>query len=100
MDQQESNNLLSDQQLERYSRQIIMPEISEQGQKQLLTSNIIIVGSGGLGCPVGLYLASAGVGYITIIDNEKIEISNLNRQIAFKFSDLDQSKATTLKNAV
>ncbi len=92
-----SNKYLSDKQLDRYSRQIIMPEISEIGQTRLLSSKILIVGCGGLGCPVALYLAAAGVGSITLIDDEKIEVSNLNRQIAFKSTDIGKSKSQTLE---
>ena len=99
LDQQE-NKYLSDFQLDRYSRQLILPEISESGQKKLLSSKVVIIGCGGLGCPVGLYLASAGIGSITLVDNEKIEVSNLNRQIAFSFSDVDSHKSLALGRAL
>ena len=70
-----------------------MPEINEEGQEKLLNSSVAIIGAGGLGCPVGLYLAGAGIGSITIIDNDLIEISNLNRQIAFSTYDIGFSKS-------
>ena len=55
-----------------------MPEINEEGQEMLLKAKVIIIGAGGLGCPLGLYLAGAGIGEITLVDNDIIEISNLN----------------------
>ena len=70
-------------QIERYSRQIILKKIGVIGQKKLLKSSILIVGAGGLGSPVAIYLAALGVGTIGIIDKDKIELSNLNRQIIF-----------------
>ena len=77
-----------------------MPEINEDGQEKLLNSSVAIVGAGGLGCPVGLYLAGAGIGSITIIDNDHIEISNLNRQIAFSTHDIGLSKSKCLEKAI
>ena len=77
-----------------------MPEINEEGQEKLLNSKVAIIGAGGLGCPVGLYLAGAGIGSITIIDNDHIEISNLNRQIAFSIHDVGLSKSKCLETAI
>ena len=77
-----------------------MPEINEDGQEKLLNSSVAIIGAGGLGCPVGLYLAGAGIGSITIIDNDHIEISNLNRQIAFSTHDIGLSKSKCLEKAI
>ena len=77
-----------------------MPEINEEGQEKLLNSKVAIIGAGGLGCPVGLYLAGAGIGSITIIDNDHIEISNLNRQIAFSTYDIGLSKSKCLEKAI
>ena len=77
-----------------------MPEINEEGQEKLLNSSVAIIGAGGLGCPVGLYLAGAGIGSITIIDNDHIEISNLNRQIAFSTYDIGFSKSKCLEKAI
>ena len=74
-----------------------MPEINEEGQEMLLKAKVIIIGAGGLGCPLGLYLAGAGIGEITLVDNDIIEISNLNRQIAFTNDDVGKSKSDTLK---
>ena len=77
-----------------------MPEINEEGQEKLLNSKVAIIGAGGLGCPVGLYLAGAGIGSITIIDNDHIEISNLNRQIAFSTHDIGLAKSKCLEKAI
>ena len=77
-----------------------MPEINEEGQEKLLNSRVAIIGACGLGCPVGLYLAGAGIGSITIIDNDHIEISNLNRQIAFSTYDIGLSKSKCLEKAI
>ena len=72
----------TEEQLQRYSRHIILPEVGGKGQEKLLKAKVFIVGAGGLGCPVGYYLAAAGVGTLGIIDNDRVEISNLQRQIA------------------
>ena len=92
--------MLSEEQLNRYSRQAIMSEIGEEGQERLLSAKIVIVGAGGLGCPLGLYLAGAGIGSIYVIDNDIIELSNLNRQIAFNLKDINKSKAITLTRSM
>ena len=75
-------------QIERYSRQISLKKIGLIGQKKLLKSRVLIVGAGGLGSPVAIYLAAIGIGKIGIIDNDRIEISNLHRQILFNSSDI------------
>ena len=75
-------------QIERYSRQIILKKIGVIVQKKLLKSSVLIVGIGGLGSPVAIYLAALGVGKIGIIDKDNIEISNLSRQIIFSTNDL------------
>ncbi|MAC61333.1 MAG: molybdopterin-synthase adenylyltransferase MoeB [SAR116 cluster bacterium] len=94
------SQLITDSQLYRYSRQIIIPEINEEGQELLLNSKVAIIGAGGLGCPVALYLGGAGVGEITIVDDDIIDISNLNRQIAFKTNSVGSSKSKNLKFAI
>ena len=73
--------MLNDADLERYARQAIMPDIGEEGQARLLAARVLLVGAGGLGSPAGFYLAAAGIGHVTIIDDEQVETSNLNRQI-------------------
>ncbi|MFN3826778.1 MAG: molybdopterin-synthase adenylyltransferase MoeB [Micavibrio sp.] len=77
----------------RYSRQIILPEIGEDGQKRLAAAKVLVVGAGGLGCPVLQYLAAVGVGLIGIIDHDCVDISNLQRQILFSTDDAGRPKA-------
>lgn len=87
----------TEDQLQRYSRHIILPEVGGKGQKRLLQSRVFIVGAGGLGCPVGYYLAAAGVGTIGIIDNDTVELSNLQRQIAHSVRTLGMPKIDSAK---
>lgn len=91
---------LSNDQLNRYSRHLLLPEIDLEGQRRLSTSRALIVGAGGLGCPAAMYLTSSGVGKITIFDDDTIDLGNLQRQIAFKSSDIGKKKAGQLRNAL
>lgn len=88
--------MLTDSELLRYSRQILMPRFDIEGQVRLKQARVLIVGAGGLGCPVGLYLGAAGVGELTLVDDDRVELANLQRQIAFAGTDLDQFKAEAL----
>ncbi len=88
---------MDNNQLNRYVRNIVLKEIGEEGQEKLLNAKVLIVGAGGLGSSSLLYLAASGVGEIGIIDNDKVEISNLQRQIIYKNSDLGQNKARAAK---
>ena len=81
----------------RYNRQTMLPEIGDSGQEKLKKAKVLVVGAGGLGCPVLQYIATAGVGTIGIIDFDKIEIHNLHRQILYTESQVGLSKATTAK---
>lgn len=83
---------LSDIQKTRYARHISLPEVGEAGQKQLLNSKVLIIGAGGLGCPISLYLAAAGVGTIGFVEFDTIDHSNLQRQILYTTEDVGQSK--------
>jgi len=83
----------SHQALERYHRQLILPEFGPLGQKRLEASKVLVVGAGGLGCPILQYLAAAGVGNIGIIDNDVVNVSNLHRQILFTLADVGRPKA-------
>ena len=80
--------------IERYARQIILKKIGVIGQKKLLKSSVLIVGAGGLGSPVAIYLTALGIGKIGIVDNDKVEISNLSRQIIFSTKDLKKEKSS------
>ncbi len=88
---------ISEEKIERYSRNIILPEIGGKGQEKLLKSKVLVIGAGGLGSPVIMYLAAAGVGNITILDHDKVELSNLQRQIIHKLHSLGKDKATSAK---
>jgi adenylyltransferase/sulfurtransferase len=83
---------LSNEELERYHRQILLPEFGRDGQEKLAQANVLVVGVGGLGSPVLTYLAGAGVGTIGIVDPEKIELSNLHRQILYNTDDIGKPK--------
>src|SRR3989338_7560827 len=87
----------SRKELERYSRQLILPELGEAGQVKLKAAKILLVGAGGLGSPVAIYLAAAGVGTIGIIDSDKVELSNLHRQVLHTTKDLKKFKAANAK---
>jgi adenylyltransferase/sulfurtransferase len=88
---------LSEEQLQRYSRHIILPEVGGKGQKKISNAKVFIVGAGGLGCPVGYYLAAAGVGTIALVDNDTVELSNLQRQIAHSVNTLGFNKADSAR---
>lgn len=87
----------SEEQLMRYSRHIILPEVGGKGQEKISNAKVLMVGAGGLGCPVGYYLAAAGVGTIAIVDNDEVELSNLQRQIAHSVNTLGVNKAESAK---
>jgi len=86
------NDKLTGEELTRYSRQIMIPNWNVEGQLKLKNAKVTIVGVGGLGCPVALYLTAAGIGKITLIDREKVELSNLNRQILHWSRDVGKFK--------
>ena len=84
--------LLTDEEFLRYGRQILLPEIGEVGQARLKKSKVLIVGLGGLGSPASLYLAAAGVGQLWLADGDKVDSSNLQRQVLYRTSDRHQAK--------
>jgi molybdopterin/thiamine biosynthesis adenylyltransferase len=84
---------MHDDQLLRYSRHILLDEIGPEGQEKLLASRVLLIGAGGLGSPIALYLAAAGVGHLTICDNDVVDLTNLQRQIAHQSSAIGQNKA-------
>ncbi|HBA83790.1 MAG TPA: adenylyltransferase [Verrucomicrobia bacterium] len=83
---------LTEQQIERYSRHIILPEVGGRGQGKLLASRVLLVGAGGLGSPALLYLAAAGVGTIGLVDGDVVDLTNLQRQIAHTTADVGRDK--------
>ena len=91
---------LTDQQLERYARHIVLPEIGGAGQVKLTQSHVAIIGAGGIGSPALLYLAGAGIGTITVIDDDKVSLTNLQRQIAFGSDDIDAPKVDAAHKAM
>ncbi len=85
--------MLSDAELDRYARQIILPQFGGAGQAKLKAAHVAVIGAGGIGCPAITYLAAAGVGKLTIIDHDVVELSNLHRQPLFTDADLGARKA-------
>lgn len=84
----------------RYNRQVILPEIGDEGQAKLKNAKVLVIGAGGLGCPILQYIATAGVGIIGIVDFDKIEIHNLHRQILYTEDQIGLSKASTTKTTI
>lgn len=91
---------MNDDQLLRYSRHILLDELGIDGQERLLASHALVVGAGGLGSPVALYLGSAGVGHLTIADHDHVDATNLQRQIAHNLQRLGQPKAESARQAI
>jgi len=91
------NLTLNKKQIERFSRQIILKDIGTIGQKKIIKSKVLIIGMGGLGCPVAEFLARAGVGSIGIIDSDNVDLSNIHRQSLYDINDLKKSKVVAAK---
>ena len=91
---------MNDHQLLRYSRQIMLPQVDIAGQQKLLTSRVLIVGAGGLGSPAAMYLAAAGVGSVTIYDDDEVDLANLQRQIAHHTSDIGMDKVISTQQTL
>ena len=89
---------LNKDQIERYSRQIVLKNIGASGQKKIIQSKILIVGVGGLGCPVAEFLVRAGVGLLGIVDSDNVDLSNIHRQSLYNMSDLRKSKVSVAKS--
>lgn len=87
--------MLTPEEKQRYDRQIMIPGIGEAGQEKIKKARVVIAGAGGLGSPVALYLAAAGLGTLRIIDNDKVELSNLNRQILHGDKDIGKAKTAS-----
>jgi len=91
---------MDDAQLLRYSRHILLNELGIDGQEKLLASRALVIGAGGLGSPVALYLGSAGVGHITVVDHDQVDATNLQRQIAHTLDRVGQDKAESVRTAI
>ena len=92
--------MLSDEQLLRYSRQIMLPDVDINGQETWLNSAVLIVGLGGLGSPVAMYLAAAGVGELVLLDDDDVELSNLQRQVIHNTKRIGQPKVDSARNTI
>ena len=93
-------NILNKKSIERYSRQIILKDVGPSGQKKIIKSRVLVVGAGGLGCPVIDYLSRAGVGNIGVIDNDRVNISNIHRQSLYNYKDVGKFKVNVVKKKI
>ncbi|MBI4963570.1 MAG: HesA/MoeB/ThiF family protein [Desulfomonile tiedjei] len=90
----------SEEEIMRYSRNMILPEVGHSGQERLKASSVLLIGMGGIGSPAALYLAAAGVGRIGLCDCDAVELSNLQRQVVFRTTDVDRAKVECAKEAI
>ena len=88
---------LNKEQIERFSRQIVLKNVGALGQKKIIQSKVLIVGMGGLGCPVAEFLTRAGIGYLGVVDFDKVNLSNIHRQTLYDYKDLKQFKVYVAK---
>jgi molybdopterin/thiamine biosynthesis adenylyltransferase len=91
---------MNDEQLLRYSRHILLPEIGIEGQEKIRAAHALVIGAGGLGSPVALYLASAGIGTLTICDGDTVDLTNLQRQIVHRVDAVGTAKASSARNTL
>jgi adenylyltransferase/sulfurtransferase len=91
---------MNDEQLLRYSRQVMLPEMDIAGQQKLIDATVLIVGMGGLGCPAAMYLAAAGVGHLIVADDDVVELTNLQRQIAHSQANLGAAKVVSIQETL
>ena len=91
---------INEHQINRYSRHLMLDDIGESGQEKLLSSHVLVVGLGGLGCPVALYLAAAGIGRIGLVDFDVVDFSNLQRQIAHGTKDVGRPKVDSATETI
>jgi len=91
---------MSPEQLERYRRHILLPQVGEEGQQRLLQASALVVGAGGLGSPASIYLAAAGVGRLGIVDSDRVDLSNLQRQILHATEDIGRSKTDSARETI
>ena len=91
---------ISNKEYQKYSKQIILKKFGLVGQKKIINSKVLIFGMGGLGCPLAIYLASLGIGTLGIVDDDKIELSNLNRQIIYSNDDIGKFKVDVAQKKI
>src|SRR5216117_524247 len=91
---------LDNDEIRRYSRHLILPEVGMAGQKKICSSSVLCIGAGGLGSPIAMYLAAAGIGKIGIVDFDTVDFSNLQRQIIHGTEDVGRSKAESAKETI
>src|SRR5678815_2316606 len=91
---------LSNEQIRRYSRHLILPEVGVEGQKKISSTSVLCVGAGGLGSPLALYLAAAGIGKLGIVDFDRVELSNLQRQVLHGGNEVGQPKVQSAKKSI
>ena len=91
---------MTDDQLLRYSRHILLDELGIEGQQRLLVAHVLVIGAGGLGSPVALYLGTAGVGHMTIVDHDNVDVTNLQRQIAHNLARVGKPKAESARDTI
>ena len=94
---QHNGSRLTPEEINRYSRHVTLPEVGVAGQERLKAAKVLSIGAGGLGSPIGIYLAAAGVGTIGVVDNDVVDVSNLNRQIAHSSFDAGKPKVDSIK---
>ena len=91
---------ISSKEYQKFSKQIILKKIGVIGQQKLKSAKVLLLGMGGLGCPLSIYLASLGIGTIGIVDDDKVELSNLNRQIIYNINDIGKYKVDVAKKKI
>jgi len=91
---------ISNKEYQRFSKQIILKKIGVVGQQKLKSAKVLVLGLGGLGCPLSIYLASLGIGTVGIVDDDKVELSNLNRQIIYNVNDIGKYKVDVAKKKI
>jgi molybdopterin/thiamine biosynthesis adenylyltransferase len=89
--------MLSAEELDRYGRQIMIPQIGEEGQERLKKAKVFVAGAGGLGSPVSIYLTAAGIGHLRLVDHDTVDITNLNRQVAHWTADVGRKKVDSAR---
>ena len=96
----EPGEQLTSQEIQRYSRHLLIPQIGAIGQRRLKNARVLVIGAGGLGSPVLLYLAAAGIGTLGIVDDDTVDLSNLQRQIIHRVQDIARPKLDSARDAI